>query len=194
MNLLRLVILVFFMQMLIACTNVAMTGASAVYNRHGIEKNVHDQYLTMQAFKCLKVKSDDFKNANIAIATFHDEMLLAGQVPEAWQKEKADAMVKKIPGVRTVYNQIQIENPSSSLTRMSDAWITAKIKAKMLASDDIDASQIKVVTENGTVYLMGTLLPEEADTVVDIARTTSGVASVVKVFSYIKITKQRAEA
>lgn len=194
MNLQRLSLLLLVIPVLTACTNVAMTGASAVYNRHGIEKNVHDQYLTMQAFKSLKVKTDDFKNANITVATFHDEILLAGQAPETWQKEKAEAIVKKITGVRVVYNQIQLGSPSSSLTRMSDAWITAKIKTKMLASDDLDGSQIKVVTENGNVYLMGTLLPQEADAVVEIARTTSGVTSVVKVFSYIKITKNRMEA
>lgn len=194
MNLLKISVLVFSISSLIACTNVAMTSASAVYNRHGIEKNVRDQYLTMQAFKSLKVKSDEFKNANISVATFHDEVLLAGQVPEAWQKEKADAIVKKIPGVLKTYNQLQVGSPSSSLTRVSDAWITAKIKTKMLASDDIDSSQIKVITENGNVYLMGTLLPEEADAAVEMARTTSGVRSVVKVFSYITISKNRIGA
>lgn len=174
-----------------ACTNVVMTSASAMYNRHGLQKNIHDQYITMQAFKSLKIKTDDFKNANVSVATLNNEVLLAGQVPEAWQKEKAEEIVRKIPGIENVYNQIQIGSPSSSLTRLSDSWITAKIKAKILASDDIDSTQLKVVTENGTVFLMGALLPKEADAAVEIARTTGGVESVVRVLSYIKISKDR---
>lgn len=194
MNLLRLSMVVSLTLLLAACANVAMTSASAVYNRHGIEKNVHDQYMTMEAFKSIKMKSDDFKNANVVIATFHDEMLLTGQVPEAWQKEKAEEIVKKLSGVRVVYNQLQIGSPSSTLTRLSDTWITTKIKAKMFASNEIESSDVKVVTENGVVYLMGTLQPQEADTVVNIARTTEGVESVVKIFSYIKISRQRMDA
>lgn len=190
MNIFKLLLIGILSYMLCSCTNVAMTGASAVYNRHGIEKNLHDHYLTMQAFKALKVKSDDFTNANIAIATFQGEMLLAGQVPHHWQKVKAYEIVKRIPGIHTVYNQLQIGSPSSSLTRMSDGWITSKIKAKLIASEDVDSSEVKVVTENGIVYLMGTLLPQEADIVVDIARTTSGVKGVVKIFSYIHISKR----
>lgn len=190
MRLFNHLIFVILGMFLTGCTNVAMTGVSAVYNRHGIQKNIHDHYLTMQAFKALKVKSDDFNNANIAIATFHDEMLLAGQAPYAWQKEKAAEIVRRIPGTRVVYNQIQIGSPSSSLTRLSDAWITSKIKTKLIASEDIESQEVKVVTENGIVYLMGTLLPKDADVIVDIARTTSGVKSVVKIFSYINITKK----
>ncbi len=176
------------------CLNMATTGAQAVYNRHSIQKNVTDQYITMQAYQALYFKTDQFKNANVAISTYNNEVLLAGQVPFSWQKTEAERIVKQIADVNTVYNLISIESPSSTLTRVSDAWITTKIKTKLLASDDIDVTQIKVVTENGTVYLMGILRPEEADAAVDVARYTEGVQSVVKIFSYMNISKQRAIA
>jgi osmotically-inducible protein OsmY len=177
------------MTFLQGCADVAMSGAQAVYNRHSIQKNLSDQYITMQAFQALHHKTDKFKNTNIAISTFNSDVLLAGQVPEQWQKAKAEQIVKTIPDVNQVYNLLSISNPSSTLTRISDAWITAKVKAKLLASGDVDATQIKVVTENGTVYLMGILKPEEAQAAVDVASTTDGVESVVKVFWYVKISK-----
>lgn len=172
-----------------ACMNIATTGAQAVYNRHSIQKNLTDQYISMQAYQQLYEKTKQFKNTNISIATYNTEVLLAGQVPEAWQKDKAEAIVKNIPDVSEVYNLIAIASPSSTLTRISDAWLTAKVKAKLIASADVDATQIKVVTENGTVYLMGVLLPEQADAAVDIASNTEGVGKVVKIFSYVKIVK-----
>jgi osmotically-inducible protein OsmY len=186
----RLMLLLIVMMSLQGCLNVASSGAQAVYNRHSLQKNLKDQYITMQAYKALQFKSDDFKNANIAITTFNREVLLAGQVPEAWQKAKAEKIVRSIPDIERVYNLLHLESPSSNLTRVSDAWLTGKVKARLLASEDLDATQIKVVTENGTVYLMGILQPQEADAAIDIARNTGGVLSVVKIFSYMQITKK----
>ncbi len=172
-----------------ACADVAMTGAQALYNRQSIKNNLNDQYITMQAFRAIEVDDKRFKDANISIATFNGEVLLAGQVPHQWQRERIGRIVKQIPAAQRVYNLVTISNPSSTLTRISDSWITAKVKAKLLASGDLDARQIKVVTENSTVFLMGILKPSEADAAIDIARTTDGVTSVVKIFSYIQITK-----
>lgn len=176
-----------------ACTDVAMSSAQVVVNRHSLQKNLNDQYLTMQAFKAIEIRDTRFRNAHVVIATFNGEMLLTGQVPEPWQKTTAEEIVKRQTGVNTVYNFIAVGDPSSTLTRMSDAWLTTKIKAKFAASDDLESNQIKVLTENGTVYLMGIIPPAEAEAAVDIARHTQGVTSVVKIFSYIHISKnQRA--
>ena len=73
---------------------------------------------------------------------------------------------------------------SSGSDVTSDAWITTKIKSQMLATEDLKSGSIKVVTENGTVYLMGIVKHEQADIAVDIARQVSGVQKVVKIFQY----------
>lgn len=173
-----------------ACTNVVMSGAQLVYNRHNLQKKFNDQYITRTAFRKLKIEDDRFSNANIVIATFNKEVLLVGEVPEPRQRFLAAEIVKKIAGVKNVHNLLTIESPSSTLTRLSDTWITGKLKAKLLASNDVEDSQIKVVTENGIVYLMGILTPKQALAAVDVARNTDGVIKVVKVFSYVTITKQ----
>lgn len=186
------IVLIIILVLLSGCVNVATTGAQAVYNRHSLEKNVNDHYITMRAFQALNFKTNEFNNANIAISTYNGEVLLAGQTPTVWQKQKAEHIVRDIPNVSKVYNLITIASPSSTLTRISDAWITSKVKAKLIASEDVDATQIKVVTENGTVYLMGVVPPADALAAVDLARQTDGVERVVKIFSYIKITKSLA--
>lgn len=174
------------------CMQVASTGASAVYNRHSLEENFGDGCKTYRGYQALSAKKNEFKNANISIATYHGDMLLVGQVPEAWQRNKAERLMKAIPEVGQVYNLLTVSSPSSALTRVSDAWLTSKVKTKLLASNDVDATKVKVLTENGTVYLMGILQADEADAAVDLARETEGVARVVRVFSYMKISKTRA--
>lgn len=175
------------------CYNVLSTGAQVAYNHQSLQKNLNDQLITMHAFQALNYKTDQFKDANISISTFNSEVLLAGQVPKVWQKKKAEQIVKEIPDIKEIHNLLAVESPSSSLTHISDAWITAKVKVQLIASNDLDATTIKVVTENGTVYLMGTLQPSEADAAVDIASHTDGVSSVVKIFSYISISKKRQD-
>ena len=175
-----------------ACADVAVTGAQAAYNHKSLQKSINDHYITMQATH--QLNRPRFKTTNIDIATLNGEVLLTGQAPQEWQKQEAEQRISAINGIKHIYNRISIASPSSSLVRASDAWLTTKVKSKLIASNDLDATRIKVVTERGTVYLMGTLLPEEAEAAVDIASNTDGVTSVVKMFSYMKITKKLDEA
>lgn len=193
LSFIRLGLIVAALLLLQACVSAATTGAQAVYNRHSLQNNVNDQLTTVRINQALNFKTNDFRDANIDVATYNKEVLLVGQVPQAWQKEKAEQIAKSVPDVGKVYNLLSVAPPSSGLIRASDAWITSKIKARFIASNDLDATQIKVVTENGTVYLMGVLKPEEADAAVELARTTDGVQSVVKMFSYIHISKRENE-
>lgn len=175
------------------CMQVVSTGASTVYNRHSIQESLNDQLATFRAYQIIH-KKQEFLNTNVAITTYHGDMLVAGQVPEAWQRNKIDRLLRSVPDIDHIYNLLTISSPSSTLTRVSDAWITSKVKAKLLASDEVDASKVKVITENGTVYLMGVVPEPEADTAVDIASNTDGVARVVRVFSYMTISKKRQHA
>lgn len=172
------------------CMNAAMSGAQAAYNHHSIEKSAKDHYTTFQASRAME-RTDQrlFKDANLSITTFNGEVLLLGQAPSLEDKEKAEQVVRNLPDVNRVYNLVEVANPSSPLTRISDSWITTKIKSQLIASGDIDATQIKVITENSVVYLMGVLPPEQADIALDIASHTDGVRKVVKMFSYIKISR-----
>ena len=55
----------------------------------------------------------------------------------------------------------------------------------MLANEEISANQVKVVVENGAVYLMGILTESEGDIAANVARNVVGVSKVIKVFEYI---------
>jgi osmotically-inducible protein OsmY len=87
--------------------------------------------------------------------------------------------------VRKVYNELTLAGKTSLLSRTNDRWLTTKVKSAFSTAELSDATRIKVVTENGVVYLMGLLTRAEADAAANIARKIQGVQKVVKVFEYI---------
>jgi osmotically-inducible protein OsmY len=173
--------------------SVASSGAQALYNHHSLSKSANDQYITLRSYQAIDIDSDHFRNANINVSTFNRVVLLSGQVPDASQKVEAEQLVRKISGIEQIYNLITVEKPTSQLARLNDVWITTKVKAKLLTAADLDAAQIKVVTENSRVFLMGILRPKEARVAVAAASRTAGVHEVVKIFSYLNLSKTPAE-
>ena len=93
--------------------------------------------------------------------------------------------ISNIEKITHVYNEITIAAPSSMVSRSSDTYITAKVKAKIFADKILSGLAIKIVTEKGIVYLMGLVTREEAEIATNIARETGGVQKVVKLFKYI---------
>ncbi|HSW94195.1 MAG TPA: BON domain-containing protein [Gammaproteobacteria bacterium] len=189
MKITKLILLLCAISLLQGCMNAAFTGAQAVYGRHGIQSTLSDQTISMKAERAIYLDTSRFENTNVSVSCFNGVVLISGQVENNNQRQEIEAIVKKIPGVKEIHNATTLSSPSSALTRVSDTWITTKVKAKLIAMNDIDPSQIKVITENGMVYLMGIVPPEQAGIAVDLARTTEGVQGVVKVFSYIHISK-----
>lgn len=185
-NILLFLFLSYLSLLLTACVNIATTGAQAIYQHRNLRQNFNDSYLTLQIYQDIEADKR-LDNAHISIATYHSTVLLAGQTPTAWQRTRVEAIAKNTEGVKRVYNLLNIAYPLSTLKKVSDAWITTKLKTKFIASDDLDVTKIKILTENGTVYLMGILPREEAEAAVKIARETDGVEKVVKIFSYIQI-------
>ena len=68
--------------------------------------------------------------------------------------------------------------------RANDTYVTSKVKARFLDARKFNPVHVKVITEGGTVYLMGLVKRQEANDATEIARTTSGVRRVVRVFDY----------
>lgn len=177
-----------------SCTSVASTGASAIYNHQSLQKSTQDQYITLKSYQAIDIDDDRFKDANINVSTFNQVVVLTGQVTEQWQKDEAEKLIKKkVAGINEFYNLLTVERPTDQMTRLADTWITTKIKSKLFASNDLDSSQVKVITEKGTVVLVGVLRPQEAKAAVNAASHTDGVLKVVRVFTYLNASKTPIE-
>jgi osmotically-inducible protein OsmY len=123
--------------------------------------------------------------AHINIRSFNRMVLISGEVSTAGAREEAERIVRGVESVQGVYNEIQIQGVSDMKTRANDAFITSKIKTRLIDSGKVSAVNVKINTENGVVYLMGLVKHEEADTAAQIASTTSGTQKVVRLFEYL---------
>ena len=168
----------------IAGAGVGAAAIAVVYDHRKIEKVLQDQKLANAASDKIKSIPELKESSSINITCFNQIILLTGETTSASLRQEAYDIVKSVPGVTHVYNEIAIKGPISSLTRASDAWITTKIKTQMLATKGLQSSTIKVVTENGSVYLMGIVSRHQANMTVEIARQVTGVQRVVKIFQY----------
>ncbi|MDT9120834.1 BON domain-containing protein, partial [Escherichia coli] len=83
-----------------------------------------------------------------------------------------------------VYNELQVQRPASLLARSNDSLLTTKIKSQMLADATVPSTRVKVVTENGIVYMLGLVTREEANAATRVVQSVSGVQKVVRLFEY----------
>ena len=132
-----------------------------------------------------KANPDLDKASHIVVTSFNGIVLLAGQTPRADLKQLAEQTASQVQKVKKVNNELQVTGPSSMLARSNDAWLTSKIKTEMLTDSAIPGSRIKVVTENGIVYLLGLLTQAEATRATNLVQGVGGVQKIVKLFEYI---------
>jgi osmotically-inducible protein OsmY len=168
---------------------VAM-GAAATADRRTLGAQTEDKSITVKAEMRLNKLGGDL--AHINIASFNRKVLLTGEVPDQSTKAAAEREVRAIEGVQTVYNELEIGAPATYTARSSDAMVTTKVKASLVEMNTISASSFKVVTENGTVFLMGRVTQREGDVATDVTKSVTGVQRVVKLFEYISEEELRA--
>jgi osmotically-inducible protein OsmY len=127
----------------------------------------------------------DIPDAHVSATSFNERVLLTGQVPDEATKKRVQEAIRTIPSVREVVDETVIAGASSLASRGNDALITSNVKARMLKYAKSQPNWVKVITEAGTVYLMGLVTHAEGKEAIDIARNTSGVSRVVAEFEYI---------
>lgn len=168
------------------CFPLAITGmgtaALMASDRRTTGMYIEDESIEWKVFSRMR---GDFPGVHANPTSFNRRVLLTGEAPDAETKKKVEESVRRIENVREVTNELQVAGNSSMASRGNDALVTSNVKARMVNNGKFSPSHVKVLTEQGVVYLMGLVTQAEADAAVEIARTTSGVSRVVKVFEYV---------
>ena len=162
----------------------AVAGASAAVDRRTTGAFVEDESIELKSVRAIMADKDLNAQAHLNVTSYNTIVLLTGEAPTEELRQRAEKIVRGVEKVSTVHNEVNIAAPSSMMTRSSDTVITSKVKTKLLADKNIEGVNIKVVTENGVVYLMGLMNRAMADLATEVARQTGGVQKVVKVFQY----------
>jgi osmotically-inducible protein OsmY len=130
--------------------------------------------------------------AHVSVTVFNRRVLLTGEVPSDQWKQKAEEVVRNINNVNSIVNELAIQGASSLSSRTNDAYLESRVKGAMVGEKDMRANYYKVVSERGTVYLMGLVTREEGTAGANVAAQVPGVEQVVKVFQYIKPEEAQA--
>jgi osmotically-inducible protein OsmY len=168
------------------CAAVAVTGMTAAAlmaaDRRTSGTYIEDETIEWKVGSRMR---GDFPNEHINATSFNRRVLLTGEAHTDELKKRAEESVRRMENVKDVTNELQVAGVSSMASRGSDSLVTSNVKARMVNNGRFSPNHVKVLTEAGVVYLMGLVTPAEADAAVEIARTTSGVTRVVKVFEYL---------
>ena len=158
----------------------AAAGAIMMNDRRSSGTQLEDETIEMRAASRLSEAFGD--KAHINVTSYNRQVLLTGEVPNEAAKQQAEQIVGKVDTVRTVVNELAVLPPTSLSQRSSDTFVTGKVRASFVDASDLQAQAFRVVTERGTVYLMGRVTAREAERGSNIARQIPGVQRVVRVF------------
>lgn len=162
----------------------AMVGGTMVaIDRRTSGAQLEDEGIELRAASRIRTNVGDRVHVNVT--SYNRQVLVTGEAPNEQDKLLVGQIVSKVENVGSVVNELAVLGISTLAQRSSDVLVTGRIKASLIDSKDLISNAFKVVTERGTTYLMGRVTAREADRATAIARSTSGVQKVVRVFENI---------
>jgi osmotically-inducible protein OsmY len=166
----------------LAATGIAV-GTLAALDRRTIGAQTEDTEIELRGAS--RMPDAIRGSGGVSITSYNRRVLLSGQVPDETAKADAERVMRQVPGVREVFNELETANRVGFSTTANDTALTARVKAAFVEQKALNANTVKVVTENGTVFLMGLVTQREGPGYATAASRVSGVRRVVTLFEYI---------
>lgn len=173
---------------LAGCAAAVVGGAAAVgtlvsVERRSAQTRVADQTIELRAGN--RVAELIGQRGRVNAVSFYRKVLLTGEVPSEDDRRRVHAAVAAVPEVAGVVNELALRPIASMNQQSDDTMLTGRVKTRLLGTNGVPANSIKIVSEHGTVYLMGRLTRAETELATEAARTTTGVQRVVRVIDFI---------
>ena len=147
---------------------------------------LEDQSIETKVKVNMRSQEPAFRQSSFDVISHNGVVLLVGQVESKSLKNRATEIASKASSkVRRIHNELEVAGRTSLISRTNDTWIATKVRTLLYTNDDVPSDQVRVIAENGAVYLMGLISQAEGDNAANLARNISGVTKVVKVFEYI---------
>lgn len=176
---------------LTACSTILVNTT----NREGIIEDptertagaiVEDRSIETKVAVNLKAEEPAFRATNFNVVSHNGVVLLVGQVDSNELKAKATEIASHSSAkIKRIHNELEVSGRTGIISQGNDTWIATKVRTLLFANDEIPSDQVKVIVENGAVYLMGIISQTAGDNAANVARNVSGVTKVVKVFEYL---------
>lgn len=162
----------------------AGAGALMANDRRTSGAYVEDEAIEAKAFDRIGKQFKDSVHVNVT--SYNRNVLISGEVPDAQTKAQVERIIANIQNVGRIHNELTVAGLSSLTSRSNDTLITSNVKLRFVGDKRFSTTSIKVVTENGTVYLMGIVNRAEAQAAASVASGSSGVSRVVELFEYVE--------
>ena len=170
-----------------ACAPLMIAGvagtAMVASDRRTSGAQLEDESIELRAQA--RIRDNLGERVHVNVTSFNRQVLLTGEVTAEKDRQAVLQLVERIENVKAVVNELAVMPLSNLSERSNDLLIVAKVKASFIDSRDLFASAFKVVTERGTVYLMGRVTQREATSATQVTRNVSGVNKVVRLFEII---------
>ena len=162
----------------------AVVGSSVVLiDRRTTGSQIEDEAIELKAANRLGDVLG--KRGNVSVTSYNQLVLILGDVSSEDDRKLVEQTVSRIDKVRSIVNEVAVVNPLPASTFGSETLLTSRVKAALVDSKDPLANVVKVVSQRGTVYLMGRVTEREATQAAEAARSVSDVQKVVRVFEII---------
>lgn len=175
---------------LTGCPAIMVAGgagaASMASDQRTAGTQIEDQAIEFRISNSLLANPELGKSSHISVTSYNNSVLLTGETPSEELRNLAYEIAKQDPKVKNVYNEIEISAPLELSARNYDSWLTTKVKTKLLRVKEINAFQVKVVTSNQTVYLLGIVPKDSGNLAAEAAAQVDGVLKVVKAFEPVE--------
>lgn len=164
---------------------IAGTAVAVTSDERSLVTQMDDDKLAVAGIDKVNALNIDNKNIRINLITNNSYLLIIGQVSSEKDKRAIEAALKTLDDVKEVYNELRIKKPIGFTQQTKDSWITTKAKSQLTADDDVNSFQVKVITEDGELFLIGRVDKKTADTATNIARKIDGVKRVNRMLHII---------
>ena len=158
-------------------------GTLMATDRRTSGAQIEDQAIELKAINRVREALGD--RGHVSVTSYNRLVLLTGEVPAEADRLAVEQVLARVENVRSTVNDLAVMGNSSLTSRSNDTILTSKVKASFVDARDMLSNAFKVLTERGTVYLMGRVTEREAKRAADLARSISGVQKVVRVFEIV---------
>jgi len=123
--------------------------------------------------------------AAFTVSVYDNRVLLTGRAVNQAVKAQANQIARQVPGIRALYDEIELTPGPDAWNAAQDAWITAQVRSELVFDGNIRSTNYTIDTANQSVYLIGSARSQaELDLAANHARYVPGVRRVV---SYVEI-------
>jgi osmotically-inducible protein OsmY len=162
----------------------AAVGSMMVFSdRRTSGTQLEDQSIEMKAVN--RARDLVGERGHVNATSYNRVVLITGEVPTEAERTAVEKSIAQVENVKSTVNELAVMGPTSMTARSNDAVLSSKVKATFVDAKDLQANAFKVVSERGTVYLMGRVTEREAERATELARSVAGVQRVVRVLELL---------